>query len=229
MILEICANNFTSALNAQKAGAHRIELCCELNVGGITPSYDLLTSVAEKLTIETFVLVRPRAGDFNYSNTEFEQMKQTIETCKNMGFSGIVSGILKADLTLDQDRTKELVEWARPLSFTFHRAFDEVVDPKHTFEELKEIGVDRLLTSGQQPTALEGLDMLIELNKSAGNDIIVMPGSGINVQNAKHFQSSGFKEIHTSATKKTEPQHGNNNELISDIRSIKSLLEIIND
>ncbi len=229
MILEICASNFTSALNAQKAGAHRIELCCELGVGGLTPSYDLLANVAEKLSIETFVLIRPRDGDFNYSNEEFEQMKLTIETCKQLGFKGIVSGVLTAKNVLDVDRTQELIKCSQPLSFTFHRAFDEVIDPIHTFEKLKEIGVDRLLTSGQQLTAIEGLDVLIELNKRAEGDIIVMPGSGINALNAKRFKNSGFKEIHTSATKKTEPQHGNSNELISDIRSIKSILRELNE
>ena len=124
MKLEICANSYQSASNAEKAGAHRIELCAELAVGGITPSYGLLKKVMHDLTIPVHVLIRPRSGDFTYSDAEFQIMKENILICKELGVTGIVSGVLKLDNTIDIERTKELVAVAKPMNFTFHRAFD---------------------------------------------------------------------------------------------------------
>ncbi len=126
MLLEICANSYQSAKNAQEAGADRIELCQELSVGGITPSYGLLKQVVESLDISVFVLIRPRGGDFVFSDIEYKIMKSNIQLCKDFGCQGIVSGVLNADKTIDFGRTKELVQLSRPLKFTFHRAFDEV-------------------------------------------------------------------------------------------------------
>ncbi|MBO6606811.1 copper homeostasis protein CutC [Psychroserpens sp.] len=201
MLLEICANSYQSAYNAQHAGAHRIELCSELSVGGITPSHGLIKQVISELTIDTFVLIRPRSGNFNYNDSEFEVMKTDIEFCKSVGCHGIVSGVLNADQTLDLKRTLELIELAKPLSFTFHRAFDLVPDPLQTLDQLIELGVDRILTSGQQTKAIDGLDLLIELNKRSQEKLIILPGSGININNVTSFKNSGFKEIHSSASK----------------------------
>lgn len=201
MRLEICANSFISAKNAQEAGAHRIELCSELSVGGITPSYGLLKKVVEELTIETFVLIRPRSGDFVYSESEFDIMKTDIKLCKELGCQGIVSGVLNNDNTIDFEHTNELVELSKPLAFTFHRAFDEVPNPLVAFKQLIELGIDRILTSGQAKKAVDGLDLLKQLQAIAGNHLIILPGGGITPKNAKLFKQAGFLELHASASK----------------------------
>lgn len=200
MIVEVCSNSLESALNAEKAGADRIELCAELGVGGITPSYGLLKSVRERISIPVHVLVRPRSGDFTYSEVEFEILKKDIELCVALGFDGIVSGVLHADNTLDIERTTALVNLSHPLKFTFHRAFDWVPDPLATFGELEKMGVDYVLTSGQQKTALEGIDLLAQLLKMDSKTIL-MPGSGINPKNVHHFKAGGFGAIHLSGGK----------------------------
>ena len=200
MKLEICANSYQSAKNAQEAGAHRIELCQELSVGGITPSYGLLKKVIEELDIPVFVLIRPRSGNFVYSDDEFQIMKNDIQVCKDLGCKGIVSGVLKSDNTLDVGRTKVLIELSKPLPFTFHRAFDEVKNPKETLLQLIELGADRVLTSGQKATAEEGLEFLKELNVLAENRIKILAGGGITSKNANLFKEAGLTEIHASAS-----------------------------
>ena len=201
MIIEVCANSYESALNAQKAGADRIELCSELAVGGITPSHGMIQKVLGELSISVNVLIRPRSGDFTFSKAEFEVMKKDIQLCKKLGCNGIVSGVLNDDNTIDLIRTKELVELAKPLSFTFHRAFDWLKYPLTEIEKLIEIGVDRILTSGQQNAAIEGIHLLAKLQTDVNNKLIILPGGGINSSNALEFKKAGFKEIHFSATK----------------------------
>ena len=228
MKLEICANSYQSAINAQKAGAHRIELCSELSVGGITPSYGLLKKVSRDLIIPVNVLIRPRSGDFTYSDDEFDIMKENIQLCKKLGVAGIVSGVLFSDNTLDIERTQELVEISKPMNFTFHRAFDVVSNPKETLKELINSGVDRVLTSGQKEKAEDGIELLSELQKIAKNKIIILAGSGINPDNAKIFKVGGLKEIHTSASKKNYPKNdsyfGKTVQTVSDIQTIKDIL-----
>ncbi|SDE14271.1 copper homeostasis protein [Pricia antarctica] len=208
MLIEVCANSLQSAINAEKAGAHRIELCSELAVGGITPSYGLLKAIREKITIPVHVLIRPRSGDFTYSNGEFEIMKTDIETCINMGFKGIVSGVLKKDFTLDVERTKILIEASGDLSFTFHRAFDWVQHPLEALAKLESLGVDCILTSGQQNSAEEGIALLTELHQKAAV-ITIMPGGGIKPENITIFKDKGFGAAHLSGSKfvKTLPIH----------------------
>lgn len=201
MKLEICANSYQSAKNAQKAGAHRIELCSELAIGGITPNYGLLKQVSENLSIETFVLIRPRSGNFVYSDAEFEIMKSNIKLCKEFGFSGIVSGILNANNTIDLKRTKELVELSKPLDFTYHRAFDWVSNLEKSLEQLIDLGVTRVLTSGQNVSAEKGLEILKILKEQSKNRITILPGGGVSIDNAKLFKDAGFNEIHASLTK----------------------------
>jgi copper homeostasis protein len=198
MVVEICANSFRSARNAEKAGADRIELCSALATGGLTPSYGLLKQVISKLSIPVHVLIRPRGGDFFYSNEEFEIMKQDISLCKKLDCQGIVSGVLHDDLSIDLERTKEMVELSRPLSFTFHRAFDSVPNPVKAVTELTKIGVDRLLTSGQQLTAVEGLPLLQKLQENFSG--VIIPAAGINPKNIKQFADGTFTEIHFSAS-----------------------------
>ncbi|MBJ33171.1 MAG: copper homeostasis protein CutC [Flavobacteriaceae bacterium] len=197
MIVEICANNFQSALNAQEAGADRIELCSELAVGGITPNYGLLKKVSE-LKIPVHVLIRPRSGDFMYSDSEFEVMKQNIALCKQLNCSGVVSGVLKKDMSVDMVRTKALIDFASPMTFTFHRAFDWTPNPLATAKKLAEIGVVRILTSGQAVSAIEGLPMLIQLRKTFNG--IILAAGGINLDNVSQFKAHGFEEIHLSVT-----------------------------
>ena len=231
MILEICANSYQSAINAQVAGAHRIELCSELTVGGVTPSPGLLKKVMADIKIPVHVLIRPRSGNFLYSENEFEIMKETIRLCKDLQCAGIVSGVLHEDNTIDKKRTLELIELAKPLSFTFHRAFDEVIHPKEALLQLIALGADRLLTSGQEEKAEDGIDLIIELQKLAKNKLTILPGSGINSENCIHFKNAGFSEIHSSASKiisKNIPScTGESTQTVSDVETIKKILNAL--
>jgi len=199
MLVEVCANSLESALNAQEAGADRIELCSELAVGGITPSYGLLKAVRERIEIPVNVLIRPRSGDFTFSEVEFEIMKNNIALCRELGFQGIVSGILNTDYTLDKVRTQELVTCAEGMNFTFHRAFDWVKNPLEVLKQLEQMGVGYLLTSGQQKSAIEGMCLLNEL-KANSSTCVIMPGSGVKESNVEVFRENGFKAIHLSGT-----------------------------
>lgn len=200
MLVEVCANSLQSALNAQSAGADRIELCSELGVGGITPSYGLLKSVRKHISIPVHVLIRPRSGDFTYSDEEFEIMKEDIALCLELGFEGIVSGILHTDFTLDTERTKALLNVSGSVNFTFHRAFDWVKDPLKTLLQLESLGVNCILTSGQQKSALEGIELLTELHESTSS-CTIMPGGGIRTENIQNFLDVGFRAVHLSGTK----------------------------
>jgi len=196
MIIEVCAESYEYAEKAEKAGADRIELCKDLHLDGLTPDYESAKRTIDTLNIPVFILIRPRHGDFNYSEKEFELMKADIIKFKEMGCKGIVSGILNDDKTIDIERTKELVELSRPLEFTFHRAFDVVTDPLKELEKLIQLGVERVLSSGQKQKADKGIELLKELKKNAKDKIIIMPGSGINKSNIVNFKS--FEEIHGS-------------------------------
>ncbi|MFK5972182.1 MAG: copper homeostasis protein CutC [Flavobacteriaceae bacterium] len=200
MLVEVCANSLESALNAEKAGADRIELCSELAVGGITPSYGLLQSVKEKVSIPIHVLIRPRSGDFTYSDLEFDIMKRNIALCVNLGFEGIVSGVLHKDFTLDVERTRELIELSNGLNFTFHRAFDWVKDPKAVLAQLELLGVDCILSSGQGKSSVEGIKLLSELDERTMK-CLIMPGGGIRADNVHQFKKKGFSAIHLSGSK----------------------------
>ncbi|AUC84677.1 copper homeostasis protein CutC [Polaribacter sp. ALD11] len=231
MKLEICANSYRSAINAEKSGADRIELCSELSVGGITPSYGLLKKVSEEISIPVHVLMRPRSGDFCYSDDEFQIIKNNIKLCKELGFNGIVSGVLNTDNSIDIERTSELIALAKPLYFTFHRAFDCVPNPKKALEILINLKVDRILTSGLQVKAADGIDLLKELQSIAGNQLIILPGSGISIKNVHLFRAAGFREIHTSASKISSDEKniyfGNNSQTVSDSETIKEILKVI--
>ena len=196
MIIEVCAESYEYALKAEKAGADRIELCKDLHLDGLTPDYESAKKTIDSLNIPVFILIRPREGDFIYSNEEFELMKRDIIKFKEMGCKGIVSGVLNDDNSIDIKRTKDLIELSRPLEFTFHRAFDIVSDPLKEIENLIRMGVDRILTSGQKNKAIEGLYLLEKLNNISKKRIVIMPGSGISNTNFKKFNS--FNEIHGS-------------------------------
>jgi len=200
MLLEICAGNYESAFNAHHSGIKRIELCSELAVGGITPSYGLIKKVMQLDRLEIMVLIRPRSGDFNYSSADFNIMKEDILLCKQLGCHGIVSGVLHANGTVDSKRTQELIALSKPLPFIFHRAFDHIPDQLHGLETLLALGVERVLTSGGAPRAIEGIAQLIKLKNAAKNRVCVMPGGGINARNITQFKDAGFIEIHASLT-----------------------------
>ena len=199
MIIEVCAESYEYAEKAEKAGADRIELCKDLHLDGVTPDYESAKRTIDRLDIPVFILIRPREGDFIYSNQEFELMKADIIKFKEMGCKGIVSGILNDDKTIDIERTKELVELSKPLEFTFHRAFDIVTDPIKELEKLIQLGIDRVLTSGQKDKAIDGLYLLEKLKNISKNRIKIMPGSGINKSKIVNFE--GFDEIHGSFKK----------------------------
>lgn len=199
MLVEVCANSLQSAINAEKAGAHRIELCTELGVGGITPSYGLMKAVVEKISIPVRVLIRPRSGDFTYTGDELCIMKKNIALCAELGFEGIVSGALKNDFSLDTDSTKQLIDASKGLRFTFHRAFDWVNDPMATMQILEKMGVDFILSSGQKKSAVEGAGLLFELKEKSTSGTI-MPGGGIRPENAHIFREMDFQALHLSAT-----------------------------
>jgi copper homeostasis protein len=241
MKLEICANSYKSAINAQKAGAHRMELCTELSVGGLTPTYGLLKKVIDTISIPVYVLIRPRSGNFTYSNSEINIMKYNIQLCKDLGYTGIVSGVLNKDNTINIEHTKELIGLAKPLPLVFHRAFDWTPNATQALEQLIDLGVERILTSGLETSAIKGINLLEELKKVAKGRITIMPGGGINADNASIFKNAGFEEIHTSASTIKQvndiPKIEMHNhklfdetiEAYSDIDNIKSILNIINE
>ncbi|KAI9202686.1 copper homeostasis protein cutC [Polychytrium aggregatum] len=179
LTLEVCVESVASAIRAETCGASRIELCANLDQGGTTPSSGTIALAKQKVGIPIFVMIRPRSGDFLYDETEFEIMKSDIAAAKSLGADGVVFGLLLENGRIDRARTLELVKLARPMGVTFHRAFDMAVDPLEALEELVEIGVDRILTSGQEAKASLGLDLLRRLLEVAGSRIEVMPGSGV--------------------------------------------------
>jgi copper homeostasis protein len=197
IILEVCIDSVEGAIAAQQGGAHRVELCADLMEGGTTPSAGTIQLTRRSVDIDVNVIIRPRGGDFCYTPAEFEVMKLDIQTAKAAGANGVVIGILNEDGTLDKERTRELVELAQPLSVTFHRAFDMARDPYQALETLIELGVDRVLTSGQESSVLEGLELIAELVDTAGDRIIIMPGGGVTERNFKKIvKTSGVKEVH---------------------------------
>lgn len=199
--IEIVVYNIESALRAQEGGADRIELCDNPGEGGTTPSYGVIESVRQNVSMDVFVMIRPRGGDFHYSNYEFHTMKRDISQCQKLSVDGVVFGILTPEGTIDKKRCKELIEKARPLKVTCHRAFDMTRDPFEALEDCIEIGFDRILTSGQQLQALQGATLIGELIKQANGRIAIMPGSGVNENTVVEIiQKSGATEIHFSAT-----------------------------
>ena len=181
--IEVCATSLDSAIAAEQGGAKRIELCDNLIEGGTTPSAGSIITARRNLKIEIYVLIRPRGGDFLYNDIEFELMKEDVIMAKKLKADGVVIGILNKDGFVDMKRTKELIKLARPMGVTFHRAFDMCADPFKTLEQLIELNVDRILTSGQKNTAIQGTELINELIKRADGRIEIMPGSGINFDN----------------------------------------------
>jgi copper homeostasis protein len=198
--LEICVDTVESAVYAQDAGAVRVELCSSLPEGGTTPGIGTITSARNNLSIGLHVMIRPRGGDFLYSDTEYDIMRRDIEACGECGVDGIVLGILERDGTIDVERTTRLIELARPMSVTFHRAFDLCSNPEKSLLDIIDTGADRLLTSGQKDKAGEAAEFIRHLIVKAGKKIIIMPGSGLNEANIVHIAKiTGASEFHLTA------------------------------
>ena len=220
MNIEICCNSVQSAANAKAAGATRIELCQDLENGGTTPSLAAIRQCVEKLGLDVFVLIRPRSGDFCYNEIETETMAQDVEVCKQLGVKGIVVGFLRKDGTIDTALTRRFVQLAAPLPVTFHRAFDRCADWQRALEEVIGCGCARILTSGCQPTTMEGLDTLRRMVEMAGDRITILAGGGITPDNVRHIiAATGVKEVHGSCKRSTP---GGYNE--TDPAQVKSLL-----
>lgn len=220
MLLEICANSIESALNAQNGGADRIELCTHLEVGGLTPSHGLIKVAKELLNIPIYVLIRPRAGDFVYSKMEMEVMKEDIQFCAEIGCAGVVIGCLNADRTICWEQTEQLLDKAGFMDVTFHRALDQCPNPFEALETLREMGIQRVLTSGCPTSAIDGLETLGELVDEADDDIIVMPGGGVRPENLKILLQTGASEYHSSAIPK-----GENTTSIEMVKAMKRIVK----
>ena len=205
ILIEACVDSVESAVAAQAGGARRVELCADLLEGGCTPSAGTIRLARQRLDIRMHVIIRPRGGDFCYSADEFAAMQLDIELCKEAGADGVVIGILLPDGRVDVERTRALVALARPLSVTFHRAFDMTRDPFEALETLIDLGVNRILTSGQEPSVIEGLDLIVELVKRARGRIGILPGGGINDRNiGRIVAATGATEVHAHAARLIE-------------------------
>lgn len=217
MILEICANSLQSALAAQTGGADRIELCDNMAEGGTTPSFATIVKARELLRIQVYPIIRPRGGDFLYDNLEFDLMWKDIELCKQTGCDGVATGLLKSDGSIDKKRTKLLVDLAWPLGVTFHRAFDRCADPFQALQDIIDCGCERILTSGQQPTAPQGADLIAQLIEKACGRIIIMPGSGVRENNiAALVRRTKADEYHSTAKTVVKSNMQFKNKLVTD-------------
>ncbi|GEO10194.1 copper homeostasis protein CutC [Segetibacter aerophilus] len=197
--IEIATSNYTSTAAAVEGGAGRIELCAALAEGGLTPSSAYLTKCRKDFSIPLFPIIRPRGGDFLYTDEEFEIIKQDVIFCREIGFDGIVTGFLLRDGSIDKERILTIVELAHPMVVTFHRAFDRCKNPFEALEDIINAGCKRILTSGQKPTAPKGIELINQLVTAADNRIVIMPGSGVRKENiAVLAEQTGAREFHSS-------------------------------
>lgn len=202
-VLEVCCGSAHFAVTAAEAGADRLELCDNLVEGGTTPSAGSIQLVMERVAVPIMVMIRPRGGDFLYSEIEFEVMLRDIAVAKNLGVHGVVFGVLSADGRIDRERTARLVDAARPLAVTFHRAFDVSRDPMESLDVLVSLGVDRILTSAQQATVVEDLPLLSRLVDVAGGGLTILPGGGIRADNVGQVLTvPGVREVHIGASRR---------------------------
>lgn len=240
--LEVCVDSLESALAAQEGGANRIELCDNLYEGGTTPSAGIIEMAKKLLKLKIHVIIRPRGGDFLYSDLEYETMEKNIAFAKKKKVDGIVIGILTTDGHVDVARTTALVQQSRPMSVTFHRAFDMTRDPFISLEDVILTGADRLLTSGMLNEAPEGARLIAKLIEKAGDRIIIMPGAGINKDNIKDMINiTGAREYHLTGSKQVEskmkyrnpkvfmggiPDISEYERNITDVNTIRSIVQV---
>ncbi len=198
--LETAVESVDGALIAQQYGANRLELCSALELGGLTPSVGLMSGIKKHISIPVFALIRPRSGDFLYSDLEFETIVGDVSEAKKQGLDGVVVGFLNSDGTVDVERTQSICKIASPMQVTFHRAFDVCKDPFVALEQIIEAGCHRILTSGQQQSAVDGIPLIKELVFRANNRITILAGAGVRAHNVKQIiQQTGVNEVHTSA------------------------------
>ncbi|NUN70439.1 MAG: copper homeostasis protein CutC [Bacteroidetes bacterium] len=224
--VEIAVDSLEDAVAAQQGGAHRLELCSDLAQDGLSPSPALLAAVRAAVSIPVFVMVRPRAGGFQYTDKEAAEMARQIERCKEEGADGIVLGLLDAERNIDIVRTQKLIGLAAPLSVTFHRAFDGAAEPFNALEGIIACGATRLLTSGQKETAIAGKGTIRGLAERSNGRIIILPGAGIDASNVKELtEIPGITEVHLSKGVKRKDAHG---DLSVDPRLVESFIAGIN-
>jgi copper homeostasis protein len=237
LVLEIAANSLASALAAQEGGADRIELCAALEVGGLTPSYAQIALTRERVRIPIYVLIRPRTGDFVYSDSECETMQRDIETCVSLGCEGVVLGVLDDNGGVDANRCRTLIAAAGRLGVTFHRAFDMSRDPETALEGIIALRCERVLTSGAQRDAPAGAALIRKLVERASGRISVMPGAGISAQNIASLRAlTGAREFHASAKRELPSRvRGGNTlpgmtagEVLSDVEQVRALVAALN-
>jgi len=204
-IIEIATSDFLTTKSAVEGGADRIELCANLAEGGTTPSYGHVKKCREAFNVLIYPIIRPRGGDFLFTDEEFEIMLHDVKLCKQLGCDGVVLGLLNKDGRIDVKRTSQLVKAAYPLGVTFHRAFDRCLDPLEAMEQLIQIGCERILTSGQKPIAPDGIELIAQLNNAADERIIIMPGSGVRKDNIKMLaEQTSCTEFHSSLRSKEQ-------------------------
>ena len=238
-VLEICVDSVASAIAAEQGGAQRVELCDYLAGGGTTPSAGMIEVVRKSIGIGLHVLIRPRRGDFLYSEAEVEVMKKDITLCRELGADGVVIGALTKNGRIDTAGSAALMAHAGPMSITFHRAFDLCADPMSALDDLLELGVHRLLTSGQEETALQGAELIRELHKRAAGKLIIMPGGGVTPANVEELRRlTGVREVHASVRRSVvsemqfrkdyPPMSSNRNlsefeQLVADVAQVKAM------
>lgn len=238
-IIEIATSDFSTTRSAVEGGADRIELCANLAEGGTTPSYGTILQCREAFPVLLYPIIRPRGGDFLYTDEEFAIMMEDVKICKQLGCDGVVTGLLNSDGGIDIKRSAALVKAAYPLGVTFHRAFDRCANPFEAIEHLVEIGCERILTSGQRPTVNDGVELIAELNRMAGHRIHIMPGSGVRKENIRMIaEKTGCTEFHSSLRGKerskmefihpgfedSEESYTNNKINPEDVRALRSSL-----
>jgi copper homeostasis protein len=219
--LEIACFNLESALIAQENGADRVELCAGIEVGGTTPDSELVKQARENLTVDLYVMIRPRGGNFVYSEAEFNQMQSDISELKELKVNGFVFGILKDDKTINGEQNQILVDLAKPFPCSFHRAFDEVENPSKALEQLIDCGFKTILTSGQAQNVTEGIDCLTELVSKANNRITIMPGGGLRSTNIETIQQN-TKAVFYHSSAITD---GSETAAASEVQALKSKLQ----
>ena len=204
VIVECCANSVSSALTAIQAGANRIELCKNLENGGETPDYSDILDLRNLTNVDLHILILPKANNFIYSNKDFKKIIEDIQFCKKNNINGVVIGALNKDLSINMKQTKELVEIARPMRVTFHRAFDTISKLENDLNKIIECGCDYLLTSGQKPNVDDGLDNISKLVKQSSQKIKIIAGGGVNHNNVESLYKIGVREFHLSGTLKNK-------------------------
>jgi copper homeostasis protein len=216
ILLEICCGSIDDAIQSQSGGADRVELCSALFLGGLTPSIGTIQEATRRLRIPVMVMVRPRGGGFCYTDAEFATMQRDAEASLDSGADGVVFGILKPDGRIDRRRTERMRRVIGTREAVFHRAFDVTPDPLQALEQLIDLGITRVLTSGQKPSAPEGAELIAKLIKKAGKRIEILPGGGIRPYNMKSVvQRTGCRQIHMTAWRKVEDRSTHANADIS--------------